>query len=173
MITFVSLFCPESKLGLPTPFLFHGREDFGKVIDTEGRVLEPLECGDHCILQETLVGIKNEGLLRVSDSMPITLKGGRSKASRTRPSVSWKREVFFWKPLTSGIPWKGIIPAAQDHAFFQWWNVIVWSGCHPAWALDRGEAGSSRVCSVKNYGSSGAFQKRGLKISNLWDELLA
>jgi hypothetical protein len=74
---------------LPSPiFFFHGQEDLTKDIDAEGRVLEPLECGNHLILGKTLVGIKNEGLLRVSDSMPIPVKGGRSKASPTRPSVS-------------------------------------------------------------------------------------
>jgi hypothetical protein len=44
--------------------LFHGQEDPRKGIDTEGRVLEPLECGNYSILRETLVGIKNEGLVR-------------------------------------------------------------------------------------------------------------
>ncbi len=73
---------------LPPSFFIHEQEDFRKGIDTEGRVLEPLECGDHCILRETLVDIKNGGWIRVLDSMPIPLKGGRSKASPTRPSVS-------------------------------------------------------------------------------------
>jgi hypothetical protein len=73
---------------LPSPsFFFHGQEDLRKGIDTEGQVLEPLECGDYWILLEILVGIKNEGLVRGLSSMPVPLKGGRSKASPTRPSV--------------------------------------------------------------------------------------
>jgi hypothetical protein len=60
------LLCFHS-LALPQ-FFFHGHEDLRKGIDTEGRVLEPLEleCGDHRILRETLVSNKNEGLVRVS-----------------------------------------------------------------------------------------------------------
>ena len=50
----------ESR-SLPTPsFFIHKKEDFRKVNDTEGRVLEPLEYGNHWILRQTLVGIKNE-----------------------------------------------------------------------------------------------------------------
>jgi len=69
--------CQEILQASPPPsFFFHGQEDLRKGIDTEGRVLEPSECGNHWILGETIVGIKNEGLLRVSDSMPMPLKGG-------------------------------------------------------------------------------------------------
>jgi hypothetical protein len=33
---------------LPSPsFFLHGQEDLRKGIDTEGQVLEPLECSDH------------------------------------------------------------------------------------------------------------------------------
>jgi hypothetical protein len=69
-------------------FFFHGQEDLRKDIDTEGQVLEPLECGGHLMLRGTLVGITNEGLVRVPDLVPRSPKGGRSKASPTRPPVS-------------------------------------------------------------------------------------
>jgi len=86
----------KGKFGLPSPsFFFRGQEDLRKSSDTEGQVLEPLECGDHWILLETLVGIKNEGLVRVWNSMLVPLKSGRSKASPTRPSVSWRKENLF------------------------------------------------------------------------------
>jgi hypothetical protein len=75
-------------LNLARPQFFLSWKDVRKDIDTEGRVLEPSEYGDHWILRETLSDIKNEALVRVSDSMPIPLKGGRSKASPTHPSVS-------------------------------------------------------------------------------------
>jgi hypothetical protein len=88
-------------LALPS-FLFHGEEDLTKHIDTEGRVLEPLKCGDHRILRETVVGIKNEGYLRVSDAMPIPLKGGRPKAFPTRPSVSLSGKLFLQAPHLGG-----------------------------------------------------------------------
>jgi hypothetical protein len=58
-------------------FFFHGEEDLKEGIATENRILEPLECGDHRILRESLVRIKNEGWVRVSDSLPRSLKGGR------------------------------------------------------------------------------------------------
>ena len=38
------------------------------VVYTEGRVSEPLACGDHSILRNTLVCIKNQRLVRVWDS---------------------------------------------------------------------------------------------------------
>jgi hypothetical protein len=71
---------------------------FEKVIDTEGRVFKPLECGGYWILWEAPVGIKNEGLVRLSNSMPIPLKGGRSKASPAHPSVSWAKGPVVARP---------------------------------------------------------------------------
>jgi hypothetical protein len=65
------------------------QEDSRKVIDPEGRVSEPLECGHDWMLWGTLFGIKDQGSLRAWDSSLRSLKGGRSKSSPTRPSVSW------------------------------------------------------------------------------------
>jgi hypothetical protein len=73
---------------------------FEKVIDTEGRVFEPLECGGYWILWEAPVGIKNEGLVRLSNSMPIPLKGGRSKASPATPLCLGPRGL--WLPDRGG-----------------------------------------------------------------------
>ena len=98
-----------SRTCVSPSFLFHGQEDLRKGIDTEGRVLEPLECGGHWMLRETLAGIKSEALVRVLDSMPIPLKGGRPKASPTRPSVSGQGRALFSKPPPGGIPWRGFI----------------------------------------------------------------
>ena len=38
---------------------------------------EPLECDDHWILRESVVGLNNEGLVRGPGPMPRSFKGGR------------------------------------------------------------------------------------------------
>jgi hypothetical protein len=43
-----------SLLRLSLPW---AKEDLRRGVDTEGRVVEPLECGDHWILSEPLAGI--------------------------------------------------------------------------------------------------------------------
>jgi hypothetical protein len=49
-------------VALPTPVFFSQEpEDSKKVIDPEGRVSEPLECGYDWMLWGTLVVIKNRG----------------------------------------------------------------------------------------------------------------
>jgi hypothetical protein len=90
---------------LPSPgFFFHGEEDPRKGIDTERRLLEPLECGHYQILRETLIGINNEGWGRVSDSMPIPLKGGRPAClfyfTNRRNMISLKKYGGDDPPLT-------------------------------------------------------------------------
>jgi hypothetical protein len=42
--SFVKKVNKENPLAHPH-FFFHGQGDFGKIIDPEGRVVEPLECG--------------------------------------------------------------------------------------------------------------------------------
>ena len=80
-------------------FFFHGQKDFSKVIDIEGRVSEPLECGHYWMLWATFAGIRKQRLIRVGDPFPRSLKGRRSKASPTRPSMSWFiGERFLRKP---------------------------------------------------------------------------
>jgi hypothetical protein len=87
------------RICLPSPsFCFHGQAGLRKGIDTEGRVLEPLECGDHWILRETLVGIKNEGLVRVSDSMPIPLKVAALKLLQPAPLCLREEDPFLEAP---------------------------------------------------------------------------
>ena len=46
---------------LAHPQFFLPWKDLREGVDTEARVLEPLECGNHWILREALVGMKNEG----------------------------------------------------------------------------------------------------------------
>jgi hypothetical protein len=61
---------PQGEIKSCSGLFFHGQEDLRKGIDIEGRVLEPLESGDHRMLRETPVGIKNEGLVCVLMERP-------------------------------------------------------------------------------------------------------
>ncbi len=60
----ISLSHYDGFLALPQFFIRWTRR-FRKGIDTEGRILESFECGDHGMLREALVDTKNEGLVRV------------------------------------------------------------------------------------------------------------
>ena len=90
----------------PPQFFFHEQEDFSEVMDTEGRVFEPLECGYYWMLWETLVGMKNHRFVRVRDPIPRSLEGCRSKASPTRP----------------------LCPGLQENCFSDMWSIFVRPG---------------------------------------------
>ena len=70
---------------------FWTKKVFRKIIDAEGPVLEPFECGHEWIVSEASP-LNNQVEERVQPPSRGPFKGSRSKASPTRPSVSERTE---------------------------------------------------------------------------------
>jgi hypothetical protein len=80
-------------------FLSRARGDFGKVIDPEGRVVEPLECGRYWKGWGTFVSMQNQGWVRVRDFFPRLLKGRRPAFVPQGGASGRQVQSFFHPPF--------------------------------------------------------------------------